>query len=273
MPARHWIAIAGLLLLLPGTVAAQDRPTPAALLNLRFPEISFQAAPLDEVFDFIAEMTDINLVVRWERLADLGIERDTPITIRVRNLRLSQVLWIVMNEATPDGGRLGYRLDRDLLLITTAEQLGQEMIVRVYDVRDMLQPEIANPSFTYGRVRTYVAGATPQVAEGAVGVQPVTDTIQSGGRFEGTNPGGSIFIPREGDDVFNPGQSSGGGGGEPDVGAFSDQRMQQLISVIENTIEPESWQANGGRGSVRAYNGFLIIRNTPLVHQQIGTAP
>ena len=263
-------------------VSAAQAQDPRATLNLRFPEVNFQGAPLGEVLDLVAQLAGTNLVVRWEVLEGVGVERDQPINLRVRNLRLSQVLWIVLNEAAPDQTKLGYRLDSDMLMITTAEQLGQEMVSQVYDVRDMLQPEIANPSFAFGRTRTFVSGVNAQVAEGAVGVQPQTGIISSGWRIEGSNPGGTIFIPRQGEvglggnqgGGIGVGGGGGGGGGADgqDVGNFSDQRMQELIDVLHNTIEPDSWRVNGGRGSVQAFNGLLIIRNTPLVHQQIGGA-
>ncbi|QDU36228.1 hypothetical protein Mal4_05120 [Maioricimonas rarisocia] len=49
-------------------------------------------------------------------------------------------------------------------------------------------------------------------------------------------------------------------------------RAQQLISLIEQTIEPASWQTNGGKGRMTYFGPLhvLVIRNSPHVHEQIG---
>jgi hypothetical protein len=51
-------------------------------------------------------------------------------------------------------------------------------------------------------------------------------------------------------------------------------RAQELIDLIRNTIEPESWDVNGGRGSVYFFPqlNVLVIRNTGEVHYQVGGA-
>jgi hypothetical protein len=49
---------------------------------------------------------------------------------------------------------------------------------------------------------------------------------------------------------------------------------QQLIDVITQTIESQTWQENGGRGSIRYFAPLhvLVVRNTARVHEQIGGA-
>ena len=49
-------------------------------------------------------------------------------------------------------------------------------------------------------------------------------------------------------------------------------RAQQLIDLITNTIEPDSWEVNGGRGRIMFYAplNVLVIRQTGEVHHQIG---
>jgi hypothetical protein len=47
---------------------------------------------------------------------------------------------------------------------------------------------------------------------------------------------------------------------------------QQLIDLIESTIQPDSWDVNGGPGTIRYYSPLhvLVIRNTQPVHREIG---
>jgi hypothetical protein len=55
-------------------------------------------------------------------------------------------------------------------------------------------------------------------------------------------------------------------------GAEEARNVQQLIDLIESTIEPESWDVNGGPGTIRYYSPLhvLVIRNSQRVHEQIG---
>jgi hypothetical protein len=46
--------------------------------------------------------------------------------------------------------------------------------------------------------------------------------------------------------------------------------LEQLKQVILDTIEPDSWRDAGGTvGSLRDFNGVLIVAQTPAVHEQI----
>jgi len=221
-----------------------------ALLAQRLPEISFEEAPLNEVLASMGEMLNTNVVARWSRLAEVGVEPDTPVTLRVRNLRVGQVLWLILSEAAGSDVRLAYRAEPDLILISTAEDFGRQMITRVYDVRHLLVPRLVHPSIQIGREQTFISAVQPVVAEGAVGVRPIPQVITSGVTLIGEDAGGTVRR-------------------DDDTGSFQEQRLRELIDAITTTIEPETWLVNGGRGSIVPYNGMLIIRNSPLVHQKI----
>ena len=47
---------------------------------------------------------------------------------------------------------------------------------------------------------------------------------------------------------------------------------EQLVEVIQKTIRPDSWEENGGRGTIYYWNNHrvLIIRQTPQVHGEVG---
>ena len=127
-----------------GAVRART-PSTLAFLAEPIDQVAFEDAPLDQVLEWLASLTPMNVVVRWQILEESGIERDKPITMNVRNLRLSQVLWMLMDEAGGTDIKLAYRASGELLIISTEEDLGQEMVVRVYDVSDLL---VQAPYFT-----------------------------------------------------------------------------------------------------------------------------
>lgn len=64
---------------------------------------------------------------------------------------------------------------------------------------------------------------------------------------------------------FAPGV--GGGAGNQ----ANQEAGEQLVEVIQNTIHPESWEQNGGNGTIQLWmpNGHLIIRQTDENHQEI----
>lgn len=68
-------------------------------------------------------------------------------------------------------------------------------------------------------------------------------------------------------DVAGPGSIQGGAGG----GAVADS-AQDLIELIQTTIDPDSWDINGGPGTIRFYRplNVLVIRASDEVHRSVG---
>lgn len=74
-----------------------------------------------------------------------------------------------------------------------------------------------------------------------------------------------------------PGQVfSAGAASQPSSGAFGGgmrDYSQDLIDLIERTIEPASWETNGGNGTIVYYPGLmaLVVSATSEVHSDVGT--
>lgn len=218
------------------TGASAERAEPrsvATVLHQRIAEIAFEDLPLDQVVDWLAATLNVNIVVRWETLRDAGVARDKAISMAVRNMRISQVLWLLMNEAGGTDTKLAYRGSGNLLLLSTAADLGNEQLVRVYDVSDLIV-----------RVQNF---AGPQVGlEGQGGGGNTEVFVQAGGTNDEDQP---------------PNANANNGEIDPDVA--------RLMEIIRQAIEPDSWEASG-RGSIMAYRRQLIVRNTIAVHQALG---
>ncbi|MBU0637781.1 MAG: hypothetical protein KKB50_02875 [Planctomycetes bacterium] len=214
-------------------------PQTLRLLNQRIPEVAFEDAPFEQVMEWVAEFTRSNVVVRWPTLEDAGIERDKPISIRVRNLRLSQVLWMIMNEAGGSDLKLAYRASGNLLIMSTEEDLAREMIVKIYDVSDLL---VRVPRYT-NAARLDPAQALNQLGQGGGG---------------GGGGGSQQLFQTEGGQNDNNDDQGGG------------IVMDELVQLITDTVEPDSWVDNGGLGTIQALRGQLVVRNTILVHQRLG---
>jgi hypothetical protein len=241
------------------TIKKKKTRSAVAALEFRVPEVRYDDVPLEQVLDNLAGLANTNLTVRWQKLAEFGIKRDSPITLNVRNLRLRQVLWLVMNHPPLSDAKLAYRADSDMILLSTADDFGQEMIVKVYDVTELLQTRLARPTMTSARQHEIVETVVPQVAAGAVAVQPVTRNYGSGSILIGEDSAG---------DVYDQQDQGGGATGEEDN--IQQRRMAQLITTITTTVEPDEWVVNGGRCSIAPWRSHLIVRATPLVHQALG---
>jgi hypothetical protein len=215
-------------------VAAQSSKR-ANVFEKRLPEVSLEDSPFESVMEWLGEVTGMNISVRWQALRDAGVERDRPISIRAKNLRVSQVLWIIMNQAGGPDIRLAYRTSGNLLTLSTEQDLNQEMILKVYDVSDLLA---RIPRFT----------------------NPPTLNLQQA--LHGVASGTAV------DTFDDPADEPAG----PDDEAGVSRELAWLIQQITHTVEPDSWASAGGRGTIGAFNRMLIVRNTILVHQQLGGA-
>jgi hypothetical protein len=182
--------------------------------------------------------------VRWPVLDEVGICRDVPITVRAKNQTLSRIMWIIMNEAAgATGVKLAYEASEELLLLSTDKDLSSDMLVRIYDVRQIIQ-DIPNWEFPN-------SPGAPAVREKAKRAQ-----------VHRTPP---------------PAQPSPGGGtgSAPSAPARTvtteDEALQEFMELILNTIAPESWEINGlgGKGTIFPYKGKLLVRNSLLVHRMI----
>jgi len=150
-------------------------PSVQETLDSPVPEVAFQDVPLEQVMEWLADYTELNIWVRWQVLEQSGVERDKPITIRVRDLPLRQVLWIILTEAGGPDVKLGYATIENLLIISTWGNLNEELITKVYEVRDLVAriPRFKNA------VRVDAARAlqpdNPGVSEGT-GQSPPSDS-------------------------------------------------------------------------------------------------
>jgi hypothetical protein len=191
--------------------------------------------------EWLADFTQLNISVRWQTLEDAGVARDTPITIQARNLRLSQILWMIMNEAAGSDLKLAYRASGTLLILSTEEDLSREMVTKIYDVADLLLDVPRAP-------RSMSFDVTQGMGQGGQ---------SGGGGGSGTGMFGQGTQQNQQQEQY--GNEQGG-----------QAQMDKLIELIQQTVEPDSWHLNGGQGTIVAFQRSLVVRNTILVHQRLG---
>jgi len=212
-----------------------DRRVLAELDSRRIPA-SFAANSLQDVLQFVATVTNLNVDVDWDSLANIGVDRDTPVTLNLQPVPARVVLERVLDKASPDAfSKAGWAVNDGVLVIASEEALRKNTFIVIYDVRDL----------TFG-IRDATEG--PQIDLNNV----LNQASSSGGGGGGS---GSIFSGNE----------------EVDTAGLTQEELLDLIEdIIKQSVDFEGWRDNGGdTGSVQRFNGNLIITNTARNHRQI----
>ncbi len=196
-------------------------------------EFNFDDEPLDRVINHLAEQAQVNMNVDWQDLALAGIERDAPVSIRLRDVSYRTALREVLTQV---GGSvtLAYNADDGIVRVATKEKLDQQKFTQVYDIRDLLIdiPKFAGPRLDLG--------------------EPV------GAPY--TGPGSSLF---EGANHPHPGD-------DEQLAVGNRAMADEIMDIIRQTVEPNSWrESGGGDGALRELNGQLIVYNTSDSHRQV----
>lgn len=229
-----------------------SREATAELLRQRVASVDWKEATFEEVLDWFRDQGEgrVNIVPKWAPLGIESVTRDNTISLQLNNTTVADVLNEVLDQLSEDG-QIQYRGIGNKLTISTKQDFGRNMYVRVYDVTDMLF-----------QVENFGEDA------------PLID-LQNAGR-SGGGGGGS------GQSVFQ-GSSSGSSRGEStdQLEQENEERLTKLRQLIEQTIAPESWDltgsegtttSGGGRGRIRVMNNSLIVLNTIEVHEMIAGA-
>ena len=93
------------------------------------PSINFTEAQLKEVIEFLAVSNDINIVID-----ETVVPKEETVTIHLKDIPLEEALDIILRTKG-----LKYRFEENIVWITTQEKLLEEdLVVRVYDVQDLV---------------------------------------------------------------------------------------------------------------------------------------
>ncbi|MDX2114613.1 MAG: hypothetical protein SFZ24_03195 [Planctomycetota bacterium] len=210
-----------------------DRRVLATLDSRRVPA-SFRDNTLEDVVTFLATVTNLNVDVDWDSLAQIGIERDRPISLELREVPARVVLERVLEKAQPDAfSKAGWAVQDGVLVIAADEALRRNTFIVIYDIRDLL---FQVPDFT----------DIPELD---------LDQVLQQARAGGGGGGGSVFS--EEDDS------------EPE-GPTEEELRNRILDIIQTNVDFGNWVDQGGStGVVQELNGNLIITNTARNHRQI----
>jgi hypothetical protein len=234
---------------LPATPAVQTPPAAPLLIRNR-PEVKFDQIALTDAIDYFRDLTGLNINVNWQALETVGVSRETPVSLRLRNVRIRTALTKTLEAAAP--GLLTFYVDENVVQITTHQEADARPITRVYSVADLIMDV---PDFTnFPEISLQSSGSRSRTAGG--------NTSGGGGGSGGSGGGGN-------NNLFG---GAGGGQARAAVNAARTpaERAQALIDLIQTTIRPEVWNVNGGTSAIRYANGQLIVTAPLEVQRAIG---
>jgi hypothetical protein len=234
-----------------------SREAAADLLRQRVASVNWKDATFEEVLDWVKTQGEgrVNVVPKWGALSIESVKNDSTVNLQLNTTTIADVLNEVLDQLS-ETGDLEYRAIGNKLTISTKQDFGRTMYVRVYDVGDLLF-----------RVENFGQEA------------PKID-LQKTNRSSGSGGGGQS--------VFSGGSGSGGQQNQDTerLERENEERLIKLRHLIEQTIAPETWDLSGGegggtqtqatggggRGRIRVLNTSLIVLNTIEVHEMIAGA-
>lgn len=211
-----------------------DREVYARLDRQRIPA-DFADATLENILQFIAAVTNLNLDVDWDSLSQIGIERDRRLSLQLREVPASTLLTRVLQRVSIDEfSRASWTVQDGIILVASDADLRRNTFIVIYDVRDLLF-EVPNYEFA------------PEL--------DIDQATQQGGGGGGGGGTGGIFDQDDDDE---------------DTRRTEEEILRDLLDIIQENVDFEGWRENGGdTGIVQQFGGNLIITNTAGNHREI----
>ncbi|HEV2293764.1 MAG TPA: M56 family metallopeptidase [Tepidisphaeraceae bacterium] len=123
-----------------GMYAAQEDPATKELLGRKLPEVKFDQIPLGDVVDFFRDALGVNVFVNWRALEAAGIGRDEPVSMRLKDVALRDVLSLLMRGVGQ--GAMTYKVENGVIVIdaqqTQPVAKQAKLVTEAYDVAHLL---------------------------------------------------------------------------------------------------------------------------------------
>lgn len=222
--------------------SAVNRAVLATMQDKRIP-VNFSSHAFGDVLQFYEQVSGLNMDIDWESLEMIGVDRESPVTLKLTNVTLETVLDRVLAKVSDPDIPAGWAVNDGILTIASDEVLRRNTLLEIYDIRDLLIdiPDYTNaPQFDLNSAFQNSGGGRGGGGGGGGGRSPFT---QTGGQ---------------------------GPGGQQGERRTRDEMIDEIVDIITSNVDYDGWQENGGEtGSIREFNGNLIITNTPRNHRAI----
>ncbi|MFN4918376.1 MAG: hypothetical protein ACK5MM_03060 [Planctomyces sp.] len=208
--------------------------------------LHYKDTPLTEVVRQIALDHGINITMKTREIESEGLSVTQMVSIDVDGITLRSALNLLLDQA----GGLVYSIENETLMITNRLEQETKYLNVAYNVADLVVPVgIRNPA-NVGQYGNSVPGSERAPSASGNGFYQVNDDL-------------AVSIGGNGRPSAN-----GTGSGSNTV---SNADFSGLVNLITTTVEPGTWDVDGGQGTIGQEENTLslVIRQTSAVHEQI----
>ena len=199
--------------------------------------------PLRAALDRIAAACDVEIAGLWTGRVEPGLDPDRMVRLSLRpGASCMEAMECLLHEVDDGAEPVLWQTTRFGVEVGSRAALWRPRAIetRTYEVKDLLL-----------RVPAFRSTGVPQ--PGGVGGS------QGGGAGGGGQGGGA----------GGGGAAQGGNVEDPAASERRQLRTDELIELIQRSVEPEAWSMMGGPCSIAARDGVLVIRAPDFVHRRI----
>ena len=241
---------------------------------------SFNNRPLSEVCETLAQVAGVNIIFDQPSLDAERVTTDRPIT---KNFSSPVSLGSALKLVLADAGLI-FVVEDEVIKVTNSDYRRRDVEVRRYYVGDLIHPI---PNFSSPLSMNFLSPFSPNAMSGSTmgaanrmsgdiplqmgaQMQPgATSQLAMAQQLPGSPVGGMPFGSGLGSGNVQRGTPSYAQVGPPELGGITAADFTDLIDLIQNSIEPTSWEDDNT--AIRPYANVLslIVTQTQDVHDQI----
>jgi hypothetical protein len=211
-------------------------------------DFNIEPQPLQDALEFMAARYSIPIIIDRKALQDANIDlKKENVGLSVSGIPMRDMLELLLNQASP---ALGYEFRRGVLTVSTIDKIKQHWEIVVYDCRDLIDVGTQD--------RCAAVAQTSGTIDGQFQFSPEPSKTPAPRR----TPNNSQLKTSE-----DPTQNT------PDNGSPEPLRRLSLplIRTLTAATGTEAWDEESQAG-ISEFGGLLVVRQNPLVHEQIRRA-
>lgn len=204
-------------------------------------KLELRETPLREALNQLSHPRELNLLVDWQGIAALGIQKDDPVTLRLHTVRLATALQAVLDAAS-GRNQLGFYVQDGIVRVMDQEEmLSTVCYTEVYDCSDLVD-------------------ATPVTEARRLILQELHDRLHNQRAAQGQVDAGVLDAGlRECERVLDQMSRESW-----------DTTLEELTLIITDSVQPDTWREAGGMfGSIACFRGKLVVTQNVAGHYEI----
>lgn len=198
--------------------------------------MEIEGTKLVHLMDALEKEIGVPIHVKWAQFEAAGIEKDIPMYSRaIKNVTAEQAIRIFLDMTEEAAGQepTGFVVRDGILILSTLRDLQKTTTTRIHDIRDLIEP-------------------VPTVPR-SLGFDEFDMTIWL--KFPGRDARATTLFDDE----------------DYDSSETREERSERIITLLQDFVGQQAdWAAYGGEiGSLREFDGDLILKATPEHHEEI----